>query len=114
VKVLRAFWRDSRAAVYAVAFAAATASYGLVHAHGFPKSNADWTLVGWAALAAALGAAGRYVDPLIAGLARRAGSAAVGGRSLVTQAQIEAIVQDELAKAQTEATAKMAAPDGPQ
>jgi len=109
-KTLARLWRDSRAAIYAVTFAAVTASYGLVHAHGFPKSHADWTLVGWAALAAALGVAGRYIDPLIAALAKKASIGALGGRQIVNQDQLAALVAVEVAKIQADAAARAAGP----
>jgi hypothetical protein len=91
-RVIAGFWRDSRAAVYAVLAAVVISSWGLVRVHGFPHTRADWTIVGWAAAAAALGALARYADPLVASLSKRLGSAAVGGRSLLTQAQVQALV----------------------
>jgi hypothetical protein len=99
-KFLRTAWQDSRPAVYAFVFAFGTGAYSFIHAHGVPKSHADWTVLLWSLGGIAFAALVRAVDPYLARIASAAAKVAFRGGIVVNQADLTLLVQKELDAAQ--------------
>lgn len=89
-------WRDSRPAVYAFVFAFATGAYSFIHAHGFPKTHTDWTVLLWSLGGIAFAALARAVDPFLAKIVAAGAKVAFKGGVVLNQDEINSIVKDAL------------------